>query len=84
MFNRPVGFAMSVVEKRGIKDIQHEATGVDISDNGLGLITKVPLTQGSILKLFIPINKITMPVFAVVKWTKPHMDKLRAGLQFLV
>jgi hypothetical protein len=31
MFNMPVGFAISYTERKGIKDIHREATGVDIS-----------------------------------------------------
>jgi len=84
-FNRPVGLAMSFIEKKEIKDLQHEALGEDISRYGLGLITKHSLTQGNVLKLLIPINinNISLPVFAVVKWSEPYKDKFRAGLQFL-
>ena len=81
MFSRSLGFAMSFMERQ--RTIRHDATGVDISACGLGLITKFSLTQGNVLKLLIPINGVSLPVFGVVKWSEPYKDKFRAGLQFV-
>jgi len=80
-FSRSLGFAMSFMERQ--RTIRHDATGVDISGDGLGLVTNVSLTQGNVLRLLIPINGVSLPVFAVVKWSEPCKDKFRAGLQFL-
>ena len=85
MFSRSLGFAVNFMERRRTKHIQHDAMGVDISGYGVGLVTKVSLTQGNVLKLLIPMNidNVSLPVFAVVKWSEPCKDKFRAGLQFL-
>lgn len=69
-----------------MKNEEIEASGVDISDSGIGLISDSPLAKDEVLRLELPLPtaKATPPAFAVVVWLKPHDKRTRAGLRFLV
>ena len=58
---------------------------LDISSQGLGLLTDYRLNKGMVLRLMLPEYwaGATIPVFAEVAWTCPLTDRFRAGLRFL-
>ena len=84
MFDESFSFEMSVVEGRG-KNIKQDGIGVDISSRGIGMKTRHPLQEGSVLKFYLPMREweITIPVFAQVRWAKSINDHFRVGLRFL-
>lgn len=76
-----------IFEKRAdLSDIEYAALCTDISEHGIGLMTRCDLKESQIIKLFISLEKsrIKVPVFAEVVWTKELDNKIRAGLRFLI
>ena len=84
MFDESFSFEMSIAGGIG-KNIKQNGVGVDISSCGLGMKTKQSLQEGSVLKFYLPMRewKITVPVFAQVRWAKTINDHFRIGLRFL-
>lgn len=82
-FNQPLSFEISLIEGQ-FEIIKKDATGVDISSEGLGMTTDYVLNKGGVLKLYIPTAVDTfLPVFAEVMWSMPADTRFRAGLRFL-
>ena len=83
-FNQPFSFEMSIAGDQ-LENVIHEATGVDISAYGLGLVTNYALKEGSVIKSRIPVSEVetSLPVYALVIWSKPANDNFRVGLRFL-
>jgi hypothetical protein len=82
---KPVLLDLIVNDSECLKNIAHEASGVDISKNGLGLLSGHPLKENDVLSLRIQIENgiAALPVFAKVAWATPAQDRYRAGLRFL-
>ncbi len=59
--------------------------GIDISSDGVGLVSDSPLREATVVRLSVPVPAlgITLPVFAEVAWTGSDADPKRAGLRFL-
>jgi len=75
-----------VAEKaREVKNILIQGVGLDISQGGIGLVAEYPLKEGKLVRLFVPVQgkKTMVPVFSIIKWSKPMESQFRAGLQFL-
>ncbi len=71
-------------DKLKVKELDCEGISVDISEEGLGMITDYPLKEGDILffKDEIKVDDI-IATSAVVKWVKETMDnRYRVGLEF--
>ncbi len=85
-FSQPVRFEMSIMEAGRINNIKCDGQGVDISPNGLGMISACSFYKGEILKLSLPVNivKTTMPVFAEIMWSRIENESCRVGLKFLM
>ncbi len=68
-----------------VKHVQNEGLCVDISDDGMGLLTENALHKGQVIEVYLPANKtmIKLPVFAEVVWSTPVVDNFRSGLKFL-
>ncbi len=84
-FDRPIQFDLNYVDAQGLITIEQEGAGVDISQNGLGLLTSYPLKKDEVLRLHFPLDVVdtTLPVFAKVAWAKLTDKKFRVGLEFL-
>jgi len=84
-FERPIQFDLNFVDSQGLITIEQEGSGVDISENGLGLITAYPLKRDEVLRLHFPVDAVetTLPVFAKVAWAKLVEKRFRVGLEFL-
>lgn len=84
-FERPIQFDLNYVDAQGLITIEQEGSGVDISQNGLGLLTAYPLKKDEVLRLHFPMDAVeaTLPVFAKVAWAKLLDKRFRVGLEFL-
>jgi hypothetical protein len=58
---------------------------VDISDGGLGLVTKHPLKSGDVVKLEIPVEArhARLPIYSLIVWVTEADNHFKAGLRFL-
>lgn len=65
-------FDLAINDSEGFRSCRHKGSGVDISEHGLGLLTRYPLKKDEVLKLLLPLNiaKTFLPVFARVVWAK--------------
>ncbi len=84
-FPSAIRFDLIAWGARSLKNEEIEASGVDVSDSGVGLVSGRRLIRDEVLRLEFPFEtaKATLPVLAVVVWAKPHGDRTRAGLRFL-
>ena len=85
LIKRTVCFELSVRESGGQKNILYDGCCVDISPQGICLITDYYFKKGEVLKLLIPAIEVTatIPVFAEVVWSKLENGNYRTGLRFL-
>lgn len=84
-FLEPVQLSL-LKEKSGIlKIIEKNGQGIDISSQGLGILTSLALKGGEVLKVSLPARTrgTFLPVFSQVVWVKKQDREYRAGLQFL-
>ena len=84
-FPSDIHFDLIAWGARALKSEGIEASGVDVSDSGVGLVSVRKLSRDEVLRLTFPFEtaKATLPVLAVVVWAKPHGGRTRAGLRFL-
>ena len=84
-FKRPIFLEKVSFELKRAKNIRQSGVGLDISDGGLGLTSKLVFKTGEVLKLSIPLltSGISLPVFAEVRWVQPINRHFRTGLRFL-
>ena len=84
-FKRPIFLEKVSLELKRAKNIRTSGVGLDISDGGLGLTSKLAFKIGEVLKLSIPLltSGISLPVFAEVRWAHPINRHFRTGLRFL-
>lgn len=75
---------MSVTKYGQCENMPENGLGVDISHEGIGVITEYLLEEGNLLKLYFPVaeTKTNLPVYAQVMWAMPANGKFRAGLRF--
>jgi hypothetical protein len=66
-------------------NISHTGTGVDISEDGLGMVSDYTFEKAQLVKLHLPLQEMDRPfsVFAEVMWSMPAKNHFRAGLRFL-
>lgn len=84
-FFEPVQLSL-LKEKSGIlKLIEKNSQGIDISSQGLGILTPLALKAGEVLKVSLPARtqETFLPVFSQVVWVRKQEKEYRAGLQFL-
>jgi hypothetical protein len=84
-YRKPVLLDLIVNDSEGLRNVAHEASGVDISQNGLGVLSGQPLKENDVLSLRIHLENgnADLPIFAKVVWATPAQDRYRAGLRFL-
>jgi hypothetical protein len=84
-FIEPVQLSL-LQEKSGIsKIIEKKAQGIDISSQGLGILTRSVLKKGDVLKVSLPARTegISIPVFSEIVWVRRQEKAYRVGLLFL-
>jgi len=84
-FKRTIFLEKVSLELKRAKNIRRSGVGLDISNGGLGLTSKLAFKTGEVLKLSIPLltSGISLPVFAEVRWVVPINRHFRTGLRFL-
>ncbi|GAB6162215.1 hypothetical protein JCM12298_13740 [Desulfothermus naphthae] len=84
-FKKPVYVEQSILENQNPKVIKYVCQGIDISQNGIGLISKHYLKEGSIVRvIFFPTKKEEeFFTFAKTVWSKKIHGSYRVGLNFL-
>jgi hypothetical protein len=84
-FRRPIFLEKVSWKLKAAKNIRQSGAGLDISDGGLGMTSKMAFRTGEVLKLSIPLltSGISVPVFAEVRWMIPIDRHFRTGLRFL-
>lgn len=85
-FSLPVFFEPGVTGPKSLKNINQEGFCTDINENGLGLVSAYSLKKGQILRLYLPVkrmSRIHLPVLGEVVWTKREKIDFRGGLRFL-
>ena len=84
-FLQPIQLSL-LQEKSGILKIKEKkGQGIDISSQGLGILTPLALKAGEVLKVSLPsrTDGTFLPVFSQVVWAKKQNKEYRVGLQFL-
>jgi c-di-GMP-binding flagellar brake protein YcgR len=84
-FITPLKYSVSVLNMQELKKVHNVAVSVDISDEGLGIITDFPVQQGHVLT-FEDDQQINNGIFkkaAIVRWTGKIHSQYRAGLKFV-
>jgi len=84
-FITPLKYSVSVLNMQELKKVHNVAVSVDISDDGLGIITDFPVQQGHVLT-FEDHKEINNGIFkkaAIVRWTGKIHSQYRAGLKFV-
>ena len=84
-FVTPLKYSVSVLNMQELKKVHNVAVSVDISDEGLGIITDFPVQQGHVLT-FEDDQQINNGIFkkaAIVRWTGKIHSQYRAGLKFV-
>ena len=84
-FVTPLKYSVSVLNMQELKKVHNVAVTVDISDEGLGIITDFPVQQGHVLT-FEDDKQINNGIFnkaAIVRWTGKIYSQYRAGLKFV-
>jgi c-di-GMP-binding flagellar brake protein YcgR len=84
-FITPLKYSVSVINMQELKKVHTVAVSVDVSDEGLGIITDFPVQQGHVLT-FEGDKQINNSIFkkaAIVRWTGKIHSQYRAGLQFV-
>ena len=81
-FTRSLDFKASAFESTAVCG---KGKALDISAQGLGLLTDYRLEKGMVLRLALPEywSGATIPVFAEVAWSRPLTECFRAGLRFM-
>ncbi|MEW6186686.1 MAG: PilZ domain-containing protein [Thermodesulfobacteriota bacterium] len=82
---KQVQFEIRCINPETWESVSGQGGMVDINHKGIGLITKLPLQAGEILKISLPgtIKGVSFPVFSEVRWIARDGDSFRAGVQFL-
>jgi len=78
-------FELSAIGAGELMPVVQEGRGVDISEDGLGLLTDYPLKKDEVVKLHFPLDasRTKLPVFARVAWSRSIQKRFRVGMQFL-
>ena len=79
-YRKPVRLDLIVNDSEGLRNIADEASGINISQNGLGVLSGQPLKENDVLSLRIQIENgnVDLPIFAKVVWaTRPKTDIAR-------
>ncbi|NWG13207.1 MAG: PilZ domain-containing protein [Acidobacteria bacterium] len=81
-FRQSIEFGISVLGAGDYATFRGES--LDISPDGLGLLSEYPLVQGMVVRLTLPVDGvgIPVPVFAEVSRVIPVGNRFRAGLRF--
>ena len=84
-FSQPVHLKCTREKSGQIELIEKFCQGIDITSNGLGILTDLPFKKGDVLKVTIPskVDDAFLPVFSRVAWARKQNDGFRVGLQFL-
>jgi len=85
IFNNPIQFEyFETLAGRFLNELKR-GEGVDISEGGIGIVTRRGLRGGDVLKLYIPLGAVqtNVPVYCLVMWIKIAGQHFKAGLRFL-
>jgi hypothetical protein len=78
---------LSILQKTSgiLKIDEKNGQGIDISSQGLGILTRSAFKKGDVLKVSLPARTdgTFLPVFSQVVWVERQDKEYRAGLQFL-
>lgn len=83
--NQPVSLEFAAPGQGGIEAVHLEGRCVNISSEGMGMITKARLNTCDVLKLHLSISdmNVTLPILTEVKWLRQVDGEYQIGLQFL-
>ncbi len=84
-FGQSVDFELTRMQSKTGGILQGKGWALDISLNGLGFISDIPLEAGEILRLNFPShpNGFSIPVFSEVQWAKSEDNGYRVGIQYI-
>ena len=85
-FNKCVYLEQSILDEKNPKVIKFVCQGIDISQNGIGLISKYSLKIGSVVRVIFPSKEreTGFDTFAKTVWSKRINGSYRVGLNFLM
>ena len=84
-YSHRIDLEVSDLEAEKPRSLKVTGKALDISSNGIGLLTEAPLNRGEVIKIYIPIAflKAVLPSFSEVRWVQHTKRHYRVGLQFL-
>lgn len=84
-FNYPILLEMDKGIAQDTNILQWPGNGVDISSQGIGIISQQSLTPGDKIKihLYLGPKETILPAFSEVRWSRQADTHYRVGLQFL-
>lgn len=85
LFQYPVLIETNDQKEGAFQTIQLKGQAMDISPNGLGVMTDKYMEQGQVVRVYLPIgsSETIVPSFSEVRWVKTTEGKYRIGLQFI-
>jgi hypothetical protein len=86
VFSYPVLIECNDPDLGSFGPVQFRADGVDINSNGIGVLTKKPISPGGVVKLYLPLGdpKTMIATLSEVRWTRKSEGNYRMGLHFIV
>ncbi len=60
--------------------VERKAEVIDLSDDGLGILTDYPLQKGHIITITDKDHLMGLPDYGVVQWSEEEDDLYRAGI----
>jgi hypothetical protein len=84
-FPQPIMIEWSDDENGSFEAFQNQGRGVDITSQGIGILTEGPFQRGQVVKVYVPIGTAAaiIATFSVVRWVRHTERHNRVGLQFL-
>ena len=84
-FSRPVCVEIVGMAEGRMQNIRINGDCMDMSHDGMCIITGCALNQGAVLKLCFPVTDVeeSLPVFTEVVWSRRIDKRYVAGLRFL-
>jgi len=83
-FIKPLRYSVVVLDFKELQRINNISVTVDISKEGIGILTDYPLEEGHILTFKNDLKINDKPIkTAIVKWTGMVDNRYRVGLRFI-
>lgn len=78
-YERTIAFSLNILEFEASKRLELIGSGVDLSQNGVGLLVDYPVESGHVLRFLSGLEQ----KLGVVQWQKPLVPDLYSiGVQF--